>query len=94
MSRRVAFSIPLSGLDDGRYMVKEYFVNREYGSAFDLWVKMGALPFSTADSKTYSGICVPGFHAEYLTCEKGVLTYSPTLEPLEIRFAELSPENG
>lgn len=94
MSRRVTFSIPLSGLEEGQYVVKEYFVNRECGSAFDLWVKMGAMPLSTADSEVYSRTCVPGFHSEYLTCEDGLLTYSPTLEPLEIRFAELSPENG
>ena len=94
MSRRVTYSIPLSGLDGGRYVVKEYFVNRDYGSAFDLWVKMGAMPLSTADSEVYSRACVPGFHAERLTCENGRLTYSPTLEPLEIRFAELFPENG
>ena len=94
MSRRVTFSIPLSGLDDGRYVVKEYFVNRDYGSAFDLWVKIGAMPLSAADNEVYSRTCVPGFHAEYLTCENGLLTYSPTLEPLEIRYAELSPENG
>ena len=94
MSRRITFSIPLSGLDDGRYVVKEYFVNRDHGSAFDLWVKMGAMPLSAADSEVYSRTCVPGFHAEYLTCEDGLLAYSPTLEPLEIRFAELSPENG
>ena len=94
MSRRVAFSIPLSGLNDGRYVVKEHFVNREHGSAFDLWVKMGAMPLSTADSEVYRHACVPGLHAERLACENGRLTYSPTLEPLEIRFAELSPENG
>ena len=93
MSRRVTFSIPLSGLEDGQYVVKEYFVNREYGSAFDIWVKMGAMPLSTTDSEVYSGICVPGFHSEYLTCKGRLLTYSPTLEPLEIRFAEIFPVN-
>lgn len=94
MSRRAAYSIPLAGLKDGRYVVKEYFVNREHGSAFDLWVKTGAMPLSSDDDKVYRHICVPGFHSEYLICENGLLTYSPTLEPLEIRFAELSPENG
>ena len=92
MSRRLALSIPLTGMEDGRYVVREYFVNREYGSAYDLWVKMGAMPLSTADSEVYSRTCVPGFHAQYLLCEGGRLTYSPTLEPLEIRFAEIVPE--
>lgn len=93
-SCRVNFSIPLSGIADGRYVVKEYFVNREYGSAFDLWVKMGAMPLSAADSEIYSRTCFPGYHSEYLNSENGCLTYSPTLEPLEIRFAEILPENG
>lgn len=92
MTRRIAVSIPLTGMEDGRYVVKEYFVNRDCGSAFDLWVRMGAMPLSSADSEVYRRTCVPGFHSEYLDCENGQLTYSPTLAPLEIRFAEISPE--
>lgn len=91
MSRYVTINIPLSGMDGGQYVIKEYFVNRSQGSAYDLWVKMGAMPLSTGDSNIYKQTCVPGFHSAFLNCENGLLSYSPTLEPLEIRFAEISP---
>lgn len=91
MSHRIRLSIPLAGLSPGKYKIKEYFVNRESGSAFDLWVKMGGLSLSSADMKLYQDSCVPGFHAKLVDCESGSLTYAPTLEPLEIRFAEIAP---
>lgn len=93
MSHRVNFSIPLTGLSAGQYRIKEYFVNRESGSAFDRWVKAGGLPLSSSDMKLFQDSCAPGFCARLADCENGSLTYSPTLEPLEIRFAEISPAN-
>lgn len=94
MSRTISFSIPLSGLSDGPYLIKEYFVNRRHGSAFDLWVDFGGLPLSSADQKLLQNSCVPGFHTEIMECRNGTLTYSPTLLPLEIRFAEIIPNSG
>ena len=93
MSRRVSFSIPLTGLSAGQYIVREYYVNRESGSAFDLWVKAGGLPLSSADTRLFQNRCVPGLRARLADCENGSLHYSPVLEPLEIRFAEISPAN-
>lgn len=94
MSRKLALSIPLSGLVDGPYIAKEFFVNRNRGSAFDLWVDSGGMPLSSSDQKLLRNSCAPGLHFELLECRNGNLTYSPTLEPLEIRFAEIYPENG
>ena len=94
MSRRLKFSIPLSGLSTGRYKIREFFVNREQGSAFDIWVKMGGLPLSSEDRENFRAVCVPGLRAELRDCTNGSLTYSPTLEPLEIRFAEIYPYHG
>ena len=94
MSHRITPSIPLTGLSSGQYKIKEYFVNRENGSAFDLWVRAGGLPLSSTDTKLYQNTCVPGFHVRLVDCENNFFTYSPTLEPLEIRFTEISPVNG
>lgn len=91
MSHRVKLTIPLSGLTPDRYKIKEFFVNREHGSAFDIWVTMGGLPLSSEDRKNFRTVCVPGLRAELRDCANGSLTYSPTLEPLEIRFAEIYP---
>lgn len=89
MSRHLQFNLELLDLENGSYTIKEYFVNREHGSAYDLWIKMGAVPLDQHDTDLLSGLCAPGFHKEYRLVEKETLTYSPLLEPLEIRFAEI-----
>lgn len=93
MNRSLTFSIPLTGLPLGEYILRERFVNRDYGSAFDIWVRTGGLPLSTEDAKTYAGACVPALRARRVTVSSGPYTYTPTLTPLEIRIATLTPVN-
>lgn len=89
MSKHLQFDLELCNLENGNYTIKEYFVNREYGSAYDIWLKMGAVPLDPHDTELMSGLCVPGYHKEYRLVEKNTLAYAPLLEPLEIRFAEI-----
>lgn len=89
MSHQLQFSITLSDLDNGNYSIKEFFVNREYGSAYDIWLKFGAVPLDPNDVEIMKGSCVPGFHKEYRLINSNVYEYSPILDPLEIRFAEI-----
>ncbi len=94
MSTRLQLELDLCDLENGQYTIKEYFVNREHGSAYDIWLKMGAVPLDTHDTDLMRGLCVPGYHKEYRLVEKNSLTYAPLLEPLEIRFAEIKPLEG
>ena len=89
MSNRLQFQIKLTDLKDGNYCIKELFVNREYGSAYDIWLKMGAVPLDPSDVEIIKGYCVPGMHKEYRLIDSGAYEYSPVLDPLEIRFAEI-----
>ena len=89
MTNRLKVRIKLTDLEDGNYCIKELFVNREYGSAYDIWLKMGAVPLDPGDVEIFKGYCVPGMHKEYRLIESGVYEYSPILDPLEIRFAEI-----
>lgn len=89
MSKHITLSIELEDLENGSYEIKEYFVNRSFGSAFDTWVNFGGIPLSPHDTDLLKGHCTPGFHSEYNLVEQNKLTYSASLEPLEIRFAEL-----
>ena len=84
-------SLQLTGVADGNYNVKEYFVNRHHGNAYDIWLEMGAIPLSPKDTDLFRGLCVPGFHQSRLYAEKQAFTYTAELEPFEIRFAEISP---
>ncbi len=90
MSRKLKISFTLENVESGSYQVREYFVNRDYGSAFDLWLKMGALPLNPADTDLLQGLCVPGFHMERRLTNKNILTYTAVLEPLEIRLTLLT----
>lgn len=89
MSRHLQLNLEFLDLPNGSYTIKEYFVNREHGSAYDLWINMGAAPLDPHDTELMRGLCVPGCHKEYRLAEKNSLTYSPLLKPLEIRFAEI-----
>lgn len=89
MSKHLALSIELEDLENGRYEIKEYYVNREHGSAFDTWVTFGGIPLNPQDTELLKGMCVPGFHSEYNMVEQNKMTYSASLEPLEIRFVEI-----
>ena len=40
-------------LPKGTYYVKKYEVNREYGSAYDIWGQMGFPPILTKDMEDY-----------------------------------------
>lgn len=84
-------SLQLTEVANGNYNVKEYFVNRYHGNAYDIWLEMGAIPLSPKDTDLFRGLCVPGFHQSRLYAEKHALTYTAELEPFEIRFAEISP---
>ena len=84
-------SLQLTEVANGNYNVKEYFVNRHHGNAYDIWLEMGAIPLSPKDTDLFRGLCVPGFHQSRLYAEKHALTYTAELKPFEIRFAEISP---
>lgn len=91
ISKKLSISLQLNDIENGDYNVKEYFVNRQYGNAYDIWINMGALPLTPEDSDLLRGLCVPGFHQSRLYTDRHTLTYLTELEPFEIRFAEISP---
>lgn len=89
MTRKLKLSLDLKDVPNGRYEIREYFVNREHGSAYDLWIKMGSVPLDPHDTELLRGLCAPGYHKELRLVEKNQLTYQTLLEPLEIRFTEI-----
>ncbi len=89
MSRYLKINLELCDIDNGSYTIREYYVNREHGSAYDIWLQLGAIPLDPHDTELMKGLCVPGYHKEYRLVEKNTLTYAPQLDPLEIRFTEI-----
>ena len=89
MTKQMSALINLSDMENGRYEVKEYYVNTNKGSAFDIWVDFGGIPLTPKDTELLKGLCVPGFHMEYREIMDGSLEYNTLLEPLEMRFTEI-----
>lgn len=89
MSRKLRISFVLDDLANGRYEIREYFVNRERGSAYDIWINLGGVPLNPKDTDLLRGLCVPGYHKELRLVEKNEISYTAVLEPLEIRFTEI-----
>jgi xylan 1,4-beta-xylosidase len=89
MAKQISLSISLEKIPPGNYEIKEYFVNKEKGSAFDIWIDFGGLPLNPRDTELLKGLCAPGFHIEKKQISDGKLKYSALLKPLEIRFAEI-----
>lgn len=91
MSKNLSVSLQLTDIENGDYVVVEYFVNRHHGNAFDLWLQTGAAPLRTKETEILRMQCVPGLYQSRLYAENHTLTYQAELEPLEIRFAEIRP---
>lgn len=91
MSRRLRMAIPLTDLVGKKYLLKEYFVNREHGSAFDHWLGTGALPITPGEAVIMNYACSPGFFQQHIEVPGGEYLYCPTLEPLEVRLAVFRP---
>lgn len=74
----------------GSYTVTHSIVNRERGSAFDAFLKMGAVePLTEADRAFLEAQSIPAIQKQTL---EGALTLNITLEPFEIRCIQIQPK--
>jgi beta-xylosidase len=84
-SREFDFVLPHAA--NGKYTLTEHIVNREHGSAFDEWVRMGALPLSTEEEiNTLKGHSLPKITKSNIEATDNSLNYYAELKPHEIRL--------
>ena len=77
---------------NGSYLVTEEYVNRHHGSAYDEFVKMGAMePLSASDCEYLNKKAVPQIKKHI--CEGNQIHLSASLSPFEIRLITLHPIN-
>ena len=89
LQRRTA-SVTLKHLPFDRCRIREVFVNREYGSSYDAWLRMGGLELTRQSDLEYLyQVSQPGRFLREENVTAGELTYSQTLEPLEVRLVEI-----
>lgn len=79
--------LKIDGIENGDYLVRETTLNRSHGSAFDLWVEMGALePDAEEDFATLRGKSVPMCSKYIQPVENGCFEADAILDVLEVRL--------
>ena len=87
------FEFTINETLNGRYIITEHIVNREHGSAFDEWVRMGALPLTTEEEiDILKGRSMPLINKSELVVEVGELNYYADLKPHEIRLVQIKKQ--
>lgn len=82
----------ISDFAAGTYLVEETIVNRRYGSAFDEWVNMGAMPLQTDyELKSLNSRSMPFTRKYCMQAQDGNLEMSVLLELLEVRLITIKP---
>ena len=80
----------LINVENGTYSLTEHVVNRESGSAFDEWVRMGAIPLITEEEiNTLKGRSMPRIYKTNMEVQNKQSNYYAKLEPHEIRLIEI-----
>ncbi len=92
----VSMSFSFLDIKDGSYLMTEQYVNRNSGSVFDQWLRMGGVELRTKEElDTLSSLSVPMLIRSQPEVSGGRLDYHTVLEPHEIRLIrlELLPNN-
>jgi xylan 1,4-beta-xylosidase len=86
------FSLLLNGVEESKYELTEYIVNRQYGSCFDKWVEMGARPLvSKEEIETLMSLSKPMINKYILSSFDKRLSINVILDLLEIRYICIKP---
>jgi xylan 1,4-beta-xylosidase len=81
------FDLSLHLLPNGRYILTEHILNREHGSAFDEWVRMGGLPLVTQEEiDILRGRSIPKLMKQEKIIANESLYYTASLMPFEVRL--------
>lgn len=87
---KMDISLELTHINSKKCLIKEYTINQSRGSAFDNWVRMGASKLNPFDIQYLKNISIPSLYIRESNIENGSLSISTFLEPLEVRFIEIT----
>ncbi len=80
----------LSNVQNGRYQVKSYYINQEYGSVQDLWKRLDLSKSMESEEIDFiKQHANPNMEMQKLTVNDGMLSLDCNLKPMEIRFIEI-----
>lgn len=82
--------LTLTHVENADYIVTHHVVNRESGSAFDEWVRMGAVPLTNEEEiNTLKGRSMPRITKEQITVTNNTMAQFALLHPHEIRLIQI-----
>lgn len=88
----MAFHIQLDHMTPGEYRICRYGINRQAGSSYDLWVRMGAPdPVNSDEEEMLKILSQPQYHVETAeaTQPDGRLNIKANLEPLDVMLIKV-----
>lgn len=78
------------GLNEGKYQLREWRINRESGSAYDKWVQMGSPENLTAEESAYlDRSSEPAYYKRKIFYENNPISF--TIQPHEVALIEIEP---
>ncbi len=81
------FEFSVTNVMNGKYVLTEHIVNRDHGSAFDEWVRMGAMPLTNEEEiNVLKGRSMPQITKSKIEISNNYLNYYAELKPHEIRL--------
>jgi beta-xylosidase len=81
------FEFSMTNAVNGKYVLSEHIVNRDHGSAFDEWVRMGAMPLTSEEEiDVLKGRSMPAITKSMVEVSNNYLNYYTELKPHEIRL--------
>lgn len=81
------FDLSLHLLQNGKYIITEHILNRDHGSAFDEWMRMGGLPLVTQEEiDVLQGRSMPKLIKQEKIITNESMYYTASLLPLEVRL--------
>ena len=86
---RMEVSLELIGLNASRCKIKEEIINQTSGSAFDEWIKMGAISPDMQGIEYLKHISIPHIFQRISDISDNSLQINVLMAPLEVRFIEI-----
>lgn len=77
-------------IKNGKYQIKQYYVNRKNGSVQDLWRQLGySRELENSEIDYLKSVSMPGMKMETVQVKNGILTLENIIMPQEIRMIEI-----
>ncbi len=87
--KSICFSLKFDQIDGDYYIMRQYCVNQNHGSSFDIWLKLGSPTTLSKSCVDFIRNIQPDALADSGKINNGILNLEVTLEPLEIRLIEI-----